>query len=112
MAVLNHLALAGPLTITELAKHLERAQSVVTESVDPLVGEDWLERMPDARDRHLVWLTDAGIALLEEERQVLSLERLTSAMSRLSPRDREALIHVTQKLAEAVGPTTSTRRKR
>jgi len=114
MAVLNHLALAGPLTITELAKHLERAQSVVTESVDPLVGEDWLERMPDARDRlrHLVWLTDAGIALLDEERQVLSLERLTQAMSRLSPRDREALIHVTQKLAEAVGPTTSTRRKR
>ena len=114
MAVLNHLALAGPLTITELARHLERAQSVVTEIVDQLARKDWLERMPDARDRrrHLVWLTEAGIALLDEERQVLSLERLTHAMSKLSVRDREALLSATRKLAEAAGSTDSPRRKR
>jgi DNA-binding MarR family transcriptional regulator len=36
LAVLEHLALAGPLTIGEAAAHLRRAQSVVSEIVSHL----------------------------------------------------------------------------
>ncbi len=46
-AVLQHLAMAGPLTVTEAA-HFERSQSVVSETVDALCKKDLVERMPDA----------------------------------------------------------------
>src|SRR3954462_11465052 len=61
-AVLQHLSLTGPLTIGEAAKHLARAQSVVSEIVDALEGKQLLERVRDSRDRRrmLIWLTDAG----------------------------------------------------
>jgi DNA-binding MarR family transcriptional regulator len=47
MAVLEHLALAGPLTIGEAAAHLRRAQSVVSEIVSHLQGQGLLERESD-----------------------------------------------------------------
>ena len=37
-AVLEHLAMAGPLTVGEAAAHLSRAQSVVSEIVEPLAA--------------------------------------------------------------------------
>ena len=43
-AVLQHLALTGPLTIGEMAQHLERAQSVVSEIVDHLERDGLLEQ--------------------------------------------------------------------
>jgi DNA-binding MarR family transcriptional regulator len=50
-AVLHHLTLTGPLTIGEMAKHLSRAQSVVSEIVDHLERDGLLERMRDPKDR-------------------------------------------------------------
>jgi DNA-binding MarR family transcriptional regulator len=44
LAVLEHLALAGPLTIGEAAAHLRRAQSVVSEIVSHLERQGLLER--------------------------------------------------------------------
>ena len=46
-AVLEHLALAGPLTIGETAAHLRRAQSVVSEIVTHLERQSLLEREDD-----------------------------------------------------------------
>ena len=43
-AVLEHLAMAGPLTIGEAAAHLRRAQSVVSEIVSHLEDQGLLER--------------------------------------------------------------------
>ena len=43
-AVLEHLAMAGPLTIGEAAGHLNRAQSVVSEIVSHLTDQELLER--------------------------------------------------------------------
>lgn len=59
-AVLQHLAMTGPVTIGEAAEHLGRAQSVVSETVSQLEGHGLLEREVDVRDRRrtLVWLTD------------------------------------------------------
>src|SRR6185369_10025501 len=50
-AVLQHLSGAGPLTIGEMARHLDRAQSVVSEVVDHLERDGLLERIRDHRDR-------------------------------------------------------------
>lgn len=93
-AVLSHLSLTGPLTIGEMAKHLSRAQSVVSEIVEHLERSGLLERVRDPRDRRrvLVWLTEAGQSLLEHEREVLSAELLERALSRVSSAQRRALI--------------------
>src|SRR5207249_834195 len=73
-AVLQHLSIAGPLTVSELARHLDRAQSVVSEMTEGLVRHGWLERARDPKDgrRSLLWLTDAGVELLARDRDVLS----------------------------------------
>ena len=93
-AVLQHLSLTGPLTVGEAARHLDRAQSVVSEIVEALVGKGLLERVRDPRDRRrtLVWLTDAGATLLERERDVLSRALLEQAMRRMSDAEAAALL--------------------
>jgi DNA-binding MarR family transcriptional regulator len=114
--VLLHLAQAGPLTVGECARHLSRAQSVVTEIVDQLEKKELLARVRDAGDRRrtLVWLTDRGRARLEQDQEVLSRALLKEAFSRLSPRQRAALIASTRALVEAAenrsGTPSKTRR--
>ena len=58
-AMLEHLALAGPLTVGEAAAHLSRAQSVISEIVTHLERQGLLEREDDPADRRrtLIWLT-------------------------------------------------------
>jgi DNA-binding MarR family transcriptional regulator len=93
-AVLQHLALTGPLTIGEAARHLDRAQSVVSDIVTQLEGKGLLEREPDPADRRrtLVWLTAQGLAVLARDREVLSIDLLTRAMSSLTPEQRAGLL--------------------
>src|SRR6266545_526020 len=59
LGVLTHLAASGPLTVTEAARHMRRAQSVMSDIVTRLERRGLLERMRDERDRRrvLVWLT-------------------------------------------------------
>lgn len=94
MAVLQHLAISGPLTVGEAARHFDRAQSVASELVDRLTREGLVARIRDERDRRrvLVWLTPAGQALLERDREVLSAELCRAAMQKMKPRDRRALL--------------------
>jgi DNA-binding MarR family transcriptional regulator len=105
-AVLTHLALAGPLTVGEAAVHLDRAQSVVSEIVTQLEAKQLLAREPDPRDRRrtLVWLTPAGFARLERDRQVLSTGQLAAALGALKPADRDALFTGLTALVAAAGP--------
>lgn len=102
-AVLTHLTLSGPLTVGEMAKHLSRAQSVVSEIVEHLERDGWLERQRDPQDkrRTLVWLSQQGLSLLEREREVLSSELLQKAMARMTPADRAALLRGMQALVDA-----------
>jgi DNA-binding MarR family transcriptional regulator len=102
-AVLQHLSGAGPLTIGEMARHLSRALSVVSEVVDHLERDGLLERMRDQRDRRraLVWLTEAGIAHLDRDRDVLSRELLARAMARMAAADRRALLAGMNALVQA-----------
>lgn len=114
LAVLQHLALSGPLTVGEAARHFQRAQSVVSELVDRLVGDGLVERMRDERDRRrvLVWLTPAGLDALEREREVLSPELALAAMERMKPAARRALLEGMRALVAAADRMANQRRTR
>jgi|SRR5215470_7232406 len=101
--VLAHLAASGPLTVTEAARHMRRAQSVMSEIVTRLERRGLLERMRDERDRRrtLVWLTPAGQETLARERRVLDEERVRAAVERMRPRARAQLLAGMRSLAEA-----------
>jgi DNA-binding MarR family transcriptional regulator len=102
-AVLQHLTLTGPLTVGELAQHLDRAQSVVSDIVAGLEEKGLLERMPDPADRRrrLVWLAPDGLRLLERDRDILSVELLESAVGAMAPDDRAALLKSVEALLRA-----------
>lgn len=105
-AVLLHLAHTGPLTVGEAAKHLDRAQSVVSDIVTQLEAKDLLAREPDPDDRRrtLVWLTPAGFDALDRERQVLSTELIARAAATLSAEDRAALVGTLEALNQGARP--------
>jgi len=92
-AVLEHLALAGPLTIGEAAAHMRRAQSVISEIVTHLERDGLLERENDPGDRRrtLIWLTPSGHEALRRDREVLEVDLLARAMARLPPGQADAL---------------------
>lgn len=102
-AVLQHLAMSGPLTIGEMSRHLSRAQSVVSEIVDGLEKKGLLERMRDARDRRrvLVWLTDAARELLGRRAEVLDRARVSRAVKKLRPAERQGLVEGMRALVRA-----------
>lgn len=117
--VMLHLAQTGPLSIGECARHLGRAQSVVTEIVAGLERHGLLARVRDPRDRRRteVWLTDAGRARLAREQEVLERALLEAALSRMTPADRRALLEGTRALVAAApaadpSPTPKKRKPR
>jgi DNA-binding MarR family transcriptional regulator len=106
-AVLHHLAMSGPLTVGEMARHFGRAQSVVSEIVSGMEKKRLLERMRDARDRRrvLVWLTDEARAVLARRAEVLDPERVARAMRRLDVTQRTALVEGMRALVQAATPS-------
>jgi DNA-binding MarR family transcriptional regulator len=102
-AVLEHLALAGPLTVGELSGHLDRAQSVVSDIVAHLEAADLLERQSDPADRRrrLVWLSPAGRELLDRDRDVLSVQLLERAFAVMAADERLAVMHALDGLLRA-----------
>jgi DNA-binding MarR family transcriptional regulator len=105
-AVLEHLAMAGPLTVGEAAAHLSRAQSVVSEIVSHLERQGLLERESDPGDRRrtLIWLTPAGDEALRRDREVLGTDLLAPALSRLPPGQADALIAGLRTLVDLAHP--------
>jgi DNA-binding MarR family transcriptional regulator len=105
-AVLEHLAMTGPLTVGEAATHLSRAQSVVSEIVSHLERQGLLERDSDPADRRrtLVWLTPGGHDALRRDREVLGVDLLARAMSRMPPGQANALIAGLRTLTDLATP--------
>ena len=102
-AVLQHLALSGPLTVGELCDHIDRAQSVVSDIVAHLEQKGLVERQddPDDRRRRLVWLSPFGRNFLQHDQEILSVELLRSAVATMAPADRAALARGMQALLAA-----------
>ena len=107
-AVLEHLALAGPLTVGEAAAHLSRAQSVISEIVTHLERQGLLEREDDPADRRrtLIWLTPHGHDVLSRDREVLGVDHLAVALARLPPGQADDLIAGLRALVDAAPPVT------
>jgi DNA-binding MarR family transcriptional regulator len=105
-AVLEHLAMAGPLTVGEAAAHLSRAQSVVSEIASHLERQGLLERESDPADRRrtLIWLTPDGRDALRRDREVLGTDLLARAMSRMPPAQADGLITGLQALIDLATP--------
>ena len=93
-AILEHLADAGPLTVSEAAAHFDRSQAATSERLARLERRGLLERVPDERDqrRHLVWLTKRGRDTVADIRRVLEPRRLDRAFARMSARARRELV--------------------
>lgn len=107
--LLLHLAWTGPLTIGELALHANRAQSVVSESVDVLEKHEMLARVRDPRDRRrtLVWLTERARQWLAEEQEPLDRDCTSRAIAAMDPAECEQLLELWQRfiaVAEARSP--------
>ena len=94
LAILQHLAVTGPLTVGEAAKHFSRSQAATSELIARLEKRGYLERVPDERDRrrHLIWLTPEGLRRWERATQVLSVESLAEAFGELEPERRSEVL--------------------
>jgi DNA-binding MarR family transcriptional regulator len=105
-AVLEHLALAGPLTVGEASAHLSRAQSVISEIVTHLERQGLLEREDDPADRRrtLIWLTPHGHDVLRRDREVLGVDHLALALAQLPPGQADDLIAGLRALVDAAPP--------
>ncbi len=105
-AVLEHLALAGPLTVGEAAAHMSRAQSVISEIVTHLERQGLLEREDDPTDRRrtLIWLTAHGHEALRRDREVLSVDQLARTMARLPSGQADELIVGLRTLVDLATP--------
>ena len=104
-AVLQHLSQTGPLTVGDIALHLDRAQSVVSDIVTQLESKGVLERERDPEDRRrtLVWLSPEGFAVLRADRDVLSVAALAEAFAVLSPAERDVLLTTLSHLVRSNG---------
>ena len=93
-ALLLHLAWSGPMTVGELTKHVDRAQSVVSESLGVLEAHGLLDRVRDPRDqrRTLVWLTERARVWIAEEQEPLDRARLEGVFSAMSEGATAALL--------------------
>jgi DNA-binding MarR family transcriptional regulator len=102
-AVMLHLAQSGPLTVSECARHFDRAQSATSEIILQLEKKGFLARVRDANDRRrsLIWLSEVGRERLTEAREVLSRERLHAALAKMRPAERTMLIAATTALVNA-----------
>jgi DNA-binding MarR family transcriptional regulator len=100
LGVLEHLHLSGPLTITEAARHMDRAQSVMSEIILRLEGKKLLCRIRDQRDhrRVLVWLTPLGEKALEQEAEILNRDRLEQAFTYMPDADSRMLLEKLEQL--------------
>lgn len=113
-AVLAHLQLAGPLTVSEAAEHMNRAQSVMSEILLGLEKKHFVMRFSDARDRRrtLVALTDEGEQRLAADRRVLDPELVANAVNGMTERERGELLRGMQALLRASTNPNSTKPKK
>ena len=100
IAVLKHLILSGPLTVTEAALHFQRGQSAMSELISRLQANGYVDRHKDHRDRRktLVWLTDEGRDIYRRTQEVLDRDLLAESLERLPENERRTLVKCLQSL--------------
>lgn len=111
-ALLLHLAQAGPMSLSEMALHFDRALSTLSAKVAALEADGLLTRQRDDDDgrRATIWLSARGREVLADALDVLDRQRLSDAAERLSPEQRGRLIDGLRALMAALSPTPSPER--
>ncbi len=99
-AVMEHLSEAGPLTVTEAARHFARSQAAMSEIVTRLERRGLLTRFTDERDRRrtLVWLSRDGVAAWRRAQRPLDRGQLVSAFTALSAHQRQQTLVALRRL--------------
>jgi DNA-binding MarR family transcriptional regulator len=80
-------------TAGDLARSIVVTLPTLTQLVDGLVEQEWVERYPDASDRRKVWLrlSEKGRELYGHAREAAE-QRVADTMAHLSEHEREALV--------------------
>jgi DNA-binding MarR family transcriptional regulator len=106
LEVLQHLSASGPLTVGEQAEHLGLRRNSVSELLSRLEAKGLVARIRDERDerRVLVWLTDAGRAVVSRIGQVLAPDLVAETMAALSATERATVVRGFELLAAAQNP--------
>ena len=103
-ALLLHLAQGGPMTLSELSRHFDRALSTLSAKVSALEDQGLLARQRDEADarRALIWLSPAGREQLLQALEVLDTALLASAAASMPAQQRSALLAALQSLIAAL----------
>ena len=103
-ALLLHLAQGGPMTLSELSLHFDRALSTLSAKVSALQDQGLLARQRDEADarRALIWLSPAGREQLLQALEVLDTALLASAAASMPAQQRSALLAGLQSLIAAL----------
>ena len=106
-ALLLHLAQGGPMTLSELSRHFDRALSTLSAKVSALEDQGLLARQRDEADarRALIWLSPAGREQLLQALEVLDTALLASAAASMPAQQRSALLAGLQSLIAALPHT-------
>jgi DNA-binding MarR family transcriptional regulator len=107
LEVLQHLSASGPLTVGEQAEHLGLRRNSVSELLQRLEAKGLVARIRDERDerRVLVWLTEAGRAVVSRVGQVLAPDLIAETMATLSAAERAIVVRGFELLAAADEPS-------
>jgi DNA-binding MarR family transcriptional regulator len=102
--VLGVLLRHGPLPISEVGKRLYISRPYMTRLVDDLIGEDLLERLPEASDRRVIniQITGKGVARLKEMGGVFTND-IKALLSDLSDDDMHILDESLRNLNRVIG---------
>jgi len=94
-----YVAESRRLNMGELKARLGVSTPLVTRIIDSLVREDWVVRVPAARDKRVVYaqLTERGVSRFEERFPLLHA-RMIERWSGLNEEEKLLLIHLLNKL--------------
>src|SRR5262245_65491653 len=93
MELLGEVSRTGVTTPAELANQLHVRVQSLTDSINELLSRDLIARRPDESDRRrqLIELTDAGTALLEDDRAERDAWLQKTIRDKLTPTELELL---------------------
>jgi len=103
-ALLLHLAEAGPMTLSDMARHFDRALSTMSDKVENLESQGLLQRQRDPHDarRSDIWLSESGQKVLAQELDVLDRVRVAQAAASLSAETRTHLLNALTEFNQAL----------
>jgi MarR family transcriptional regulator, organic hydroperoxide resistance regulator len=118
-SVLDHLSGDSPLSVSELARHLDVTESTMSIQVTQLENAGYVRRIRDSRDRRCVRvrLTAQGVRV-KQQNTVLDPDLVRQMISLLGPDDAEAALRGLELLSIAAEklmnkrPVRRTRRTR